>query len=278
MSDLLDHELLIGNSLDNTTWAQELREALHQIRAAYRESHGGADPIAAARQPKQLYIVRHAESVSNKVLRESPAIFKPCQMCRVGFDSDVSPEGEEQLHLVRHYSSMLLPQLEGILVSPLLRAVQTALTLFGEECDTDDDDGFGFREHILARKKQLCWKELLALKEETLDEWTEEYLCCYGRNQKSSMLTDRVEYVLQFFLALPWQCFAVVGHSVWFAVMLDSERRHIGNAEIWRVELEGAMNDDGEIDPIIVSHCKVAGPPHDLIMANELIEVASESN
>jgi broad specificity phosphatase PhoE len=232
---------LSGNRTED--WAQELQakiEAVHAAKAAPSASPAAAAAPAASGK-KTIYLVRHAESMSNKTLRGRSPLTRPFYACKVGFDAVLSPEGCEQLQEVRPDARSLLPDLEAVLFSPLVRAEQTAYVLFGEEAEGNDADQgpvvAGYRRPAQVSSGDLHWGSLLGLREERPAEWAEEKLGCYPKTKKSKVLVSRIRHVMEFLAAVPFQTFALVGHSIFLRTMLGQARK-LGNSDIWVAELD----------------------------------------
>lgn len=216
---------------------------------------------------KILYFVRHAESRANVHSRQL-SLLRPwaaCQLCSVGFDSDISEEGRLQLRGVRAACQAVLPELEAVLYSPLQRAQETAWALFGAEGDAPDLDAASTR---VGR----AWVPLECLREERLHEHLEEpgFNVFGGPRIRREEITSseaferRIKGFLSFTWACAWSRFAVVGHSLWFRSFMGfGEFAHdagepVANASVWRITLAPPVESDGL--PTIVSRELVGQP------------------
>eukprot|EP00928_Gymnodinium_smaydae_P000213 TRINITY_DN10077_c0_g1_i1.p1 TRINITY_DN10077_c0_g1~~TRINITY_DN10077_c0_g1_i1.p1 ORF type:complete len:275 (-),score=30.79 TRINITY_DN10077_c0_g1_i1:245-1069(-) len=200
-------------------WQRDLNDALREIRARYPQ-----EPPAI----KHIYFIRHAQSRSN-VARAKINSGDLCGNMRLlysGFDSPVSDWGKTQIVEMRPHAQNICGSLEAVLFSPLQRARETALGLLGDEGENDD----------FQAPANLFWKPLKALKEMRFKEHAQHYLTCAV---SQSIMDARVQTFVQFLAVLPWQTFALVGHSRFFRTMLRQMGQvvRIENAEIWRAEL-----------------------------------------
>merc|ERR1712032_467609 len=91
--------------------------------------------------------------------------------------------------------------MQAVFVSPLQRARQTALALFG-----DGGEGEAFRP-----PEGKLWFELKVLKEKRAKEYAQHYL-----SMSDSIYTERVRIFVQFLQLLPFERFVLVGHSHFF--------------------------------------------------------------
>mmetsp|Transcript_82000 Transcript_82000/g.254608 ORF Transcript_82000/g.254608 Transcript_82000/m.254608 type:complete len:274 (+) Transcript_82000:60-881(+) len=240
-SDGVSKESVGSSSSSSSTasaWEAELDELFNST----------VHPGKTLSSPKTLYFVRHAESISN-VHSKSVSFTRPfavCQLCSVGFDSDLSQDGRGQLMRVRAACQALIPSLEAVLYSPLYRTQETARELFGAE----DLESPG--EHLL-ENGQIPWIPLQCLIEETLGEHMEEPGWNFfggPRIMKAGVTSSekfqrRIERFLAFTWECSWQSFAVVGHSLWFRSFVglgtgqdDDVGRSVTNASVWRLTLE----------------------------------------
>jgi len=199
-------------------WQQDLNEALREIRKV-----NSSQPPAS----KTIYFIRHAESKSN-VAKEGmrrARLTGALRLCSAGFDSGLSGTGQSQLLQVRPAAQELGADVQAVLYSPLKRATDTALTLFGEE-----DGSGGYRPSA-----GKFWRSVRGLKETRFQEHAQSTLI-----RSQSIQRRRVLAFMRFVCELPWSSVALVGHSRFFRMMLH----HMGaevcirNANIWRVTAE----------------------------------------
>mmetsp|Transcript_18167 Transcript_18167/g.42770 ORF Transcript_18167/g.42770 Transcript_18167/m.42770 type:complete len:252 (+) Transcript_18167:114-869(+) len=243
---------------DGQRWRKELdcilRDEVH--------THDGRLPS----KRKVVYFVRHAQSLSNvaKAKMNSPQLLLRAAglagLVREGFNAPLSSEGQKQLLRVRPMALGFADELEAVLFSPLVRARETALVLFGERVGTS-----GFRP-----PKGKFWRAVRALKEKRPKEYAQKFLSLMS---SESIIESRVRGLATFLAELPWNTFALVGHSEFFTRFLRSigaEVRFL-NANIWRAELvveqTGVRCDQ-------VKH--VGGPQASLISSDESDETDKE--
>mmetsp|Transcript_26373 Transcript_26373/g.54675 ORF Transcript_26373/g.54675 Transcript_26373/m.54675 type:complete len:264 (-) Transcript_26373:180-971(-) len=212
-------------------WQRELAEILREVNVNSTPEH----PCR-----KTVYFVRHAQSRSNVAkakmvssnFRESAE--GAAGLIRAGFNAPLSALGRQQLQSVRPHAQSLCQELEAVLYSPLQRATDTALGLFGEASHTTGET-LGGAEANLQPPTKMFWRPVRALKEKRPKEHMQEMLPFHSEN----IMESRVRGVVCFLAALPWTRFAVVGHSNFFRAVLAKlgVRTYLCNAHIYRAEL-----------------------------------------
>lgn len=220
----------MGTFGDAHCWQQDLNDALAEIYSQC--PHEGAPP-----RTKEIFLVRHAKSQSNEAKETMTAgdqkkrvrLRSAMQLATVGFDSGLSSNGHAQLLEVRPAARAIGHGLQAVLFSPLQRAEQTALTLFGEE----DGQG-GFRPHEVA-----YWRALRGLKEKRFKEYV----------RSDSIMEERAVGLIRFMSLVPWERFAIVGHSQFFELILKIMgcSLFMSNANIWRFSVS-AQEDTLRVD------------------------------
>uniref|UniRef100_A0A6U6SKP5 Phosphoglycerate mutase (2,3-diphosphoglycerate-dependent) n=1 Tax=Zooxanthella nutricula TaxID=1333877 RepID=A0A6U6SKP5_9DINO len=213
---------------------------------------------------KTIYFIRHAESMSN-VARDhmkKQRITGAVRLCSSGFDSPLSSRGRAQLLEVRPRAREIGEQIEAVIHSPLKRAAETALVLFGDE---DDTGGY-------TQPQGTRWLMVSGLKEMRFQEHAQANLM-----RSQSILRARVRSFIKFVSRLPWERIALVGHSRFFSTMLRlmGEEVWLRNASIWRVHAAP--------EPKFGLHCvakKLVATPADIDPADPAIvgDVASSSD
>ena len=84
----------------------------------------GTSPPSSTVMSAQILLIRHGQSTFN-------AIFDQTNVDPIHFDAPLSPHGRQQVDLARQKLAMLpLPDL--VICSPLTRAIETTLRLFGD--------------------------------------------------------------------------------------------------------------------------------------------------
>lgn len=226
-------------------WEAELHR--HSIGLARRSP---SDPIP---ESKTIYFVRHAESMSNVYKRNSKRRpWAMCQLCGVGFNAPLSPEGRAQLARVREPCQKLLSEIEAVLHSPLMRTEETAEVLFGVE---DGDLPDTYRPGTSSR--DAPWLALQCLKEEKMEEHMQEKgfgvwggpAASATAASKSALFIRRIEAFLRFAWSSKWSCIALVGHSLWIRVFMqlasaDAAPFRVENAHVWRLTLAAPASPD----------------------------------
>lgn len=200
-------------------------------------------PVAPS--SKTIYFVRHAESKSN--VAKGSIGKKPVRgtiaLMTVGFNSDLSDAGRNQLLQVRP-AAQRIDGIEAVFYSPLKRAEQTALTLFGEEHGKGD---------FKPASGQL-WLPVRAMKEARPKEWAQSSCAC-----SSSIMDARVAVFIRFVSMLPFSQIVLVGHSRFFQNMFKAMESPLmlRNANIWKT----ALAEGGEAGLVCLSKELVAQPP-----------------
>jgi broad specificity phosphatase PhoE len=216
---------------------------------------------------KTVYFVRHAESMSNVYKkRMATRPWALCQLCSIGFNAPLSRKGREQLPGVRGQCQEILPQLEAVLHSPLLRAEETAKALFGA---VDPDHPGEFKGGL--PESPVPWVSLQALMEEQLPEHLEEkgFGFCGGpgsstkASSSSRQMCQRVGTVLAFLWECPWDNIGLVGHSIWIRILMQlggpgADAIHVANANLWRLTL-GPPAEPGAL-PQVLAYELIARP------------------
>mmetsp|Transcript_122441 Transcript_122441/g.305687 ORF Transcript_122441/g.305687 Transcript_122441/m.305687 type:complete len:247 (+) Transcript_122441:70-810(+) len=222
-------------------WQRDLNAALTEIRRT--------NPSAPTAN-KTIYFVRHAESKSNvaKAGMQKSRLSGAMRLCAAGFDSGLSGTGQQQLLQVRPAAQNLGNEVQAVLYSPLERATQTALTLFG------DEDGSGAYQPSTNK----FWRPVRGLKETRFQEHAQHALV-----RSQSIQKRRVLAFIRFVAMLPWDTLALVGHSRFFRMMLQymGAEVWIRNANVWRVTAE--VKADGELR--CVSKALIAEPFYDIV-------------
>jgi broad specificity phosphatase PhoE len=199
-------------------WQLDLDQTLTEV-----QSCGTQTPSST----KTVYITRHAESESN-VAKKTRNVIKQMQ---VGFDAPLSLEGRRQLHALRPTAQDIRKKVQGVLLSPLQRARQTALVLFGDEAQSAEADN---PSSYKPPPDSIFWREVKAMKEIKPKEHAQRLLAC-----SESILQARVKMFMSFLQRLPWDCFALVGHSKFFRTMFKimGVKMIFENAVFWKVVL-----------------------------------------
>uniref|UniRef100_A0A7S4Q513 Uncharacterized protein n=2 Tax=Alexandrium monilatum TaxID=311494 RepID=A0A7S4Q513_9DINO len=205
-------------------WQQEMAQILHEVNQSNTPILGGK---------KTVYFVRHAQSRSNvaKAKMESRNFLESAEgaasLLRVGFNAPLSDEGRRQLLSVRPHAQSLCGDLEAVFFSPLQRAHDTALALFGDG-DASMDGG-------LRPPAGKVWRSARVLKEQRPKEHAQRLLPFCAPN----IMDIRVQGLLQFLAALPFQRFALVGHSIFFRTVLREMgvETYLSNAHIYQAEI-----------------------------------------
>lgn len=220
-----------------SSWEEELDRQFNEALGSARRSALG--PMYTK---KVLYFVRHAQSKSNLakkfLFQGDPRVLQPDYLFS-GFNSALTSKAEGQLLDVRAACQFLLPEIEAVLFSPLLRTEETARALF--ECGKD-----------------IPWVPLQCLMERTFSETLEDFVSmngCRGNVATSSAsFRARIQGFLKFVWICNWVTFAVVGHSLWFRNFLRFASAQIFeeepefspvNASVWRLELSAPNNSSG---------------------------------
>eukprot|EP00931_Biecheleriopsis_adriatica_P010636 TRINITY_DN111704_c0_g1_i1.p1 TRINITY_DN111704_c0_g1~~TRINITY_DN111704_c0_g1_i1.p1 ORF type:complete len:261 (+),score=50.52 TRINITY_DN111704_c0_g1_i1:119-784(+) len=171
-----------------------------------------------------------------------------CALCSVGFDSALSEQGRRQLQKVQPICVCLLPELQAVLYSPLQRAAETAHMLFRKK----PESAAALPSNTIHSIDGIPWVPVPCLMEQKLEEHLEEpgfnVLAGPRRNKagltSSTRLRNRIKEFLAFAWDSDWDCFAVVGHSLWYRAMVgiatpkgqDSEvGKSLTNASVWRL-------------------------------------------
>lgn len=225
---------------DTPLWQLDLNQALTEVQG---------QNLSVPSAIKTVYVVRHAESESN-VAKQSNNLVK---LIEVGFNAPLSEKGRRQLLAVRPATQDIRNELQGILVSPLQRAKDTAVTLFG---DRDEAESSAIRGAASFQPPagNIFWREVRAMKEVRPKEYAQSLFAC-----SKSILQSRVRSFMRFLARLPWDTFALVGHSKFFRTMFEfmGAPMVFENAVVWKVVLHV-----GDAGLSCVSQERIARPLH----------------
>jgi len=234
-----------------SSWEEELDKQLNEAL-----SSGLRSALEPMYTKKVVYFVRHAQSKSNLakkfLFQGDPRVLHPDYLFS-GYNSALTSKGEGQLLDVHAACQLLLPEIEAVLFSPLLRTEETARALF--DC-----------------RKDIPWVSLQCLMERTLSETLEDVVSMNGivgnAVTSSASFRARVQGFLRFVWICNWVTFAVVGHSLWFrnflkfasAKILQEEPEFLPvNASVWRLELSAPNNSSGLA---CISHLQLMAQPN----------------
>ncbi|MFS7949235.1 putative histidine phosphatase superfamily, clade-1 [Helianthus anomalus] len=100
-------------------------------------NYGANEGVYPLHRSKTIHLVRHAQGVHN-VLGEDHSAYMPEEL----FDAHLTPFGWEQVDNLREHvhASGLFKNIDLVVVSPLLRTMQTAVGAFGGEASVDGVD------------------------------------------------------------------------------------------------------------------------------------------
>lgn len=207
-------------------------------------------PTPATPPPKTVYLVRHGESTFNAAYAKSGGAGDPML-----FDAPLSTMGDAQVRAlnaaVKEGAKLSSPQPELVLCSPLTRALQTALGAFAgtraslavcadlrehltESCDVGRPVSAlvpEFPEVDFTGLADVWWycdpdaQPPLKTAEDCAKHFKEK-----GYREPPSLLTARVEAVVEMLKARPERCIALVGHADFFnelALRLDPDREEL---------------------------------------------------
>ena len=190
------------------------------------ETRAQSSGAAAPTPKKQIFLVRHGEGTHNAT----------------GDGSKVDPQltayGEAQAAALRGHKHLSSPEL--IIVSPLSRAVQTAVGVFGEKPAARTVLSPLHTERWSAKCDEgRCKSELLAqfpflASWEGLDALTEHWTPTRQSDQRWQ--STRVPAFIDFLRAQPETNIVVVGHGAYFAHP-KLANRHLANCEVCRLTI-----------------------------------------
>lgn len=220
-------------------WQIELNQTLREV-----QGQKSSAPSAI----KTVYVVRHAESESNVAKKNNNVV----RVIQAGFNAPLSEEGRRQLLAVRPATQDIRNELQGILVSPLQRAKETALVLFGD-MEKYKSTATHVAESLEPPSEKIFWHEVRAMKEIRPKEHAQKLLC------SQSILQRRVRSFMSFLARLPWDSFALVGHSKFFRTMFEfmDVKMVFENAVVWKVMLHS-----GDSGLSCISQERIARPLH----------------
>eukprot|EP00457_Paulinella_chromatophora_P012340 gb/GEZN01012544.1/.p1 GENE.gb/GEZN01012544.1/~~gb/GEZN01012544.1/.p1 ORF type:complete len:275 (+),score=33.67 gb/GEZN01012544.1/:179-1003(+) len=225
---------------------KEAREARENTRASTGEgrqtetrSNEGADKV--------IYLIRHAESTYNREMR-SWRTWCFCRCVRVinsHRDALLTPEGIEQVRRLKNSYSQhaTLNGVEIVLTSPLTRALQTAVGVFG-----DSQVPIKALAELCEHKRHL--HDIGRPKAELEDRWSDsgvdfsavsqqEWWYTNDEAEPEERLWERVTWIKAELASRPEKVIAIVSHSNFLAALQGRDSRgNMQNCECLRVRLE----------------------------------------
>jgi len=209
---------------------------------------------------KKLHLIRHGESLHNEATYGKPEEYDPFL-----WDAELSQRGREQVEALKEKVKQIHPQL--VVVSPLTRALQTAVGAFGnsvpvvvhplasERLDNACDIGLPRSElekvwinnNLDFSLMDNTDKEIWWFNPKGADQFNYKEVFISSRWKESyDYVLERIKQLEIWIRQREESEIAIVGHSTFFMLWLRAKAK-LANCEIHTMELTSQLSDNNPV-------------------------------